>query len=219
MAKKISSASDESEINRSLIEVKNILYESVQSLSKIKDAIEQFGLSVIERLGVFQNQLEELQKNSKKIDALEVSIRGLRFTTKETLEKLIERVLDLEKTVKNKPTVEGIIVQEVETPQTIDKEAKPVYVKNKANKTATENILKNLARAVSEQTQAGFLINKIAETRDTLMSWTPHHPVFYEMHEWIQKIKHMPKNKPIPPEDANMLIKDIDDWLNRIIKD
>lgn len=219
MSKRGSRSSDESGLNQSLIEVKNILNETVQNLTKIKDTLERFGLSVIERLGGFQNQFEELQKNVKKIEALEVSIRGLRFTTKEALEKLIERVLELEKIVKSKPSVEEIKIQEVEEPPVEINATTPVYIKRDANRTATENILKNLAKAVGEQTPAANLIAKIAETRDTLMSWTPHHPVFYEMHEWIQKIKRMPRNKPIPPEEADNLIKDIDNWLNRITGD
>ncbi|WEU40570.1 MAG: hypothetical protein OdinLCB4_001165 [Candidatus Odinarchaeum yellowstonii] len=219
MSKTNPTVSDETELTHLLIEIKNILRESIQSVSRIKDALEKFGLNVIDRLGAFQSQFEELQKEVKKIEALEVSIRGLRFTTKETLEKLIERVLELEKIVKSKPSVEGIIVQEAEEPKTPVRETQLVYVKQEANKSATENILRNLAKAVSEQMPAGNLITKIAETRDTLMSWTPHHPVFYEMHEWIQRIKHLPRNKPIPPEDANKLIKDIDNWITRIIKE
>jgi len=213
------STKDESKFEQTLIEIKNALQENIKNLAKIKEALEKFGLSVIDRLGLFQNQFDELQKNISKLDSLEVSIRGLRFTTKETLEKLIDRVLELEKIVKSKPSVEGIVVQEIEEPQPTVKETARGAVRQEANKTATANTLNSLGNAVRDQLNAGELINKIAETRDTLMSWVPHHPVFYEMHEWIQKIKHFPKNKPIPPEYANKLLKDLDSWLNRIIKE
>ncbi|MEM2110052.1 MAG: hypothetical protein QW327_06185 [Candidatus Odinarchaeota archaeon] len=213
------STKDESKLEQSLIEIKNVLQENIKNFSKVKEALEKFGLSVIDRLGLVQNQLDEFQKNISKLDSLEVSIRGLRFTTKETLEKLIDRVLELEKIVKSKPSVEGIVVQEIEEPQPQVKETARGTVRQEANKTATENTLNSLGKAVREQLTAGELINKIAETRDTLMSWVPHHPVFYEMHEWIQKIKHLPKNKPIPPEYANKLLKELDSWLNRIVKE
>lgn len=204
-------------IERGLVEIKTVFQETNKSFISVKDTFEKFGLSVIERLGVFQNQFEEIQKNLKKIDTLEMTVRGLRFTTKETLEKLIERVLELEKDVKNKPNVEAIVVQEVEEPETKTKEAVRKTVKIDSTKTATENTLLDLSQAIKEQISADELIKKIAETRDNLMSWTPHHPVFYEMHEWMQKIKHLPKNKPITSNYANQLLKDINDWLKRII--
>ncbi|MHA1409844.1 MAG: hypothetical protein ACTSQY_06005 [Candidatus Odinarchaeia archaeon] len=209
----------DSSIERDVLEIKSVVKQNNENITTVKNALEKIGLSMIDALGKFKSDFEELKKLLKRLDSIEITLRGLRFTTKDTLEKLIERVLELEKLIKNKPKVDTIVVQEIEEKEApLTKTMRRKIPKGTANDTATENALNNLKEAIKQQVTAEELVNKIADTRDTLMTWTPHHPVFYEMREWIQAIKYYPKNQPIPPKDANKLLKDINNWLKRLLK-
>ncbi|MHA1835743.1 MAG: hypothetical protein ACTSYQ_02265 [Candidatus Odinarchaeia archaeon] len=207
-----------SSLERGVIELRTIIKENNENISRIKEVLEKLGLTIVNSLGNLKDEIAEIKKLFKKIDSFEVTLRGLRFTTKDTLEKLVERVLELEKIIKKKPKVESIVVEEVSAEEEKKKLPEKKREKEIASQTATENTLNSLIQIIKDQVPASELINKIAETRDTLMSWTPHHPVFYEMFEWMQKIKHYPKKDPIPPKEAEKLLNDMGDWLKRLLK-
>ena len=219
MSEKKSANEKTDSLERSVIEIKSLTKENYKNILSMKDALEKFGLGIVDNLGKFKSEFDDLKNQLSKLDAFEITLRGLRFTTKETLEKMTERIFELEKIVKDTPKVDAIVVQEIEEKDTtLNKSPKIKIPRGTANETATENTFQTLMDYIKQQIPAAELTNRIAETRDTLMSWAPHHPAFYEMMDWIQKVKRFPKNEPIPAKEANQLLKDIEDWLSRMTK-
>jgi hypothetical protein len=219
MSKKENEDITESSIERDLIEVKSLVKENYNNIRSMKQALEKLGLGVVDTLGKFKTDFEDLRKYLTKLDSFEITLRGLRFTTKETLEKLINRILEVEKIIKDTPKVDAIVVQEVQEKEVpVKTKTSKIIPKISADDTATVNTLHNLRDFIKQQIPIAELVNRIEDTRDTLMSWTPHHPVFYEMREWISKIKRLPKNQPLPPNESNQLLKDIENWLERLVE-
>jgi len=200
-----------------VLKLKDSLEEIKTNVLSIRNALEKVGLTIIEKSSSLESIREEVKEQSKRVDNLEIAIRGLRFTLKEGLkaiEKYLKNMLDAIKGKEVKKEDMKVEHEEIKVENEVKEEpsmSPPAL--------ATEEVLNRLSSFVKSQKSVEEVVNKIAETRDMIMKWTPYHPVLYEMHEWMQKIKKLSnKNTILDVDLVSSLLTKIEEWKARILK-
>jgi len=187
-------------------------------LEIVKSALETLGLKLIDRFSGMEGLLEETREALGKRDNIEITLRGLRFTLKDELEKFAERFSKFEESVRRASIIPVEKPKEVEVKTQMKKEVAAKAVEASPAATATEEVLGKLATDVKSGMSAGRLSKRIVESRDMIMGWSPYHPTLWDMHEWSLRVKQSASNKPINPTMLNKLLLKINEWKARLLK-
>jgi len=187
-------------------------------LEIVKSALETLGLKLIDRFSGMEGLLEETREALGKLENIEITLRGLRFTFKDALEKFAERFSKFEESVRRASIIPVEKPKEVEVKTQMKKEVAAKAVEASPAATATEEVLGKLATDVKSGMSAGRLSKRIVESRDMIMGWSPYHPTLWDMHEWSLRVKQSASNKPINPTMLNKLLLKINEWKARLLK-
>ncbi|MFX0097346.1 MAG: hypothetical protein ACFE7E_06255 [Candidatus Hodarchaeota archaeon] len=205
-------------IEEALAEVKSAIQESKDMLEIVKSALETLGLKLIDRFSGMEGLLEETREALSKLENIEITLRGLRFTFTDTLKKFAERFSELESSVKKATTIPVEKPEEVEAKTQLKMEVPAEATDASPAATATEEVLSKLSRDAKSGMSAERLSKKIVESRDMIMSWSPYHPTLWDMHEWSLRVKQSPSNKPIDATMLNKLLIKINEWKARLLR-
>ncbi|MFX1351312.1 MAG: hypothetical protein ACFFA1_03730 [Promethearchaeota archaeon] len=175
-------------------------------------------MKLIDRFSGMEGLLEETRESLGKLENIEITLRGLRFTFKDTLEKFAERFSKLEESVRKATAIPIVKPEEVEVKTQTEKGVAVKAADISPAATATEEVLSKLSKDAKSGMSAERLSKRIVESRDMIMSWSPYHPTLWDMHEWSLRVKQSPSNKPINPTMLNKLLLKINEWRARLLK-
>ena len=187
-------------------------------LEIVKSALETLGLKLIDRFGGMEGLLEETRESLGKLENIEITLRGLRFTFKDSLEKFSERFSKFEESMRKASAIPVEKPKKVEVKTQMKKEIAAKAADTSPASTATEEVLGKLATDAKSGMSSGRLSKRIVESRDMIMGWSPYHPTLWDMHEWSLRVKQSASNKPINPTMLNKLLLKINEWKVRLLK-
>lgn len=187
-------------------------------LEIVKSALETLGLKLIDRFSGMEGLLEETRDALGRLENIEITLRGLRFTVKESLEKFADRFGVLEEKVRRATAISAEEPKKIEAEAKSEKKITAEVVDATPAATATEDVLSKLAADAKSGMSSSRLSKRIRESRDMIMGWSPYHPALWDMHEWSLRVKQSSANKPISPTMLNQLLMKINEWKVRLLK-
>jgi len=187
-------------------------------LEIVKSALETLGLKLIDRFSGMEGLLEETREALGKLENIEITLRGLRFTFKDSLEKFAERFSKFEESMRKASTIPVEKPRKVEVKTQMKEEIAAKAADTSPAATATEEVLGKLATDARSGMSADRLSKRIVESRDMIMGWSPYHPTLWDMHEWSLRVRQSASNKPINPTMLNKLLLKINEWKVRLLK-
>lgn len=187
-------------------------------LEIVKSALETLGLKLIDRFSGMEGLLEETRDALGRLENIEITLRGLRFTVKESLEKFADRFSVLEEKVRIATAISAEEPKKIEAEAKSEKKITAEVIDATPAATATEDVLSKLAADAKSGMSSSRLSKRIRESRDMIMGWSPYHPALWDMHEWSLRVKQSSANKPISPTMLNQLLMKINEWKVRLLK-